>query len=815
MASNPGLLISEIFTNPSGDDSPFEYVELIATQAINFSATPYSVVFANNGTANSNGWIAGGNITYGFSITSGSVNPGDVVYVGGSSMSPTGTKLRTINTGNTAGDRFGNAATVGVLGNGGNNADGVAVFNVNINNLTSSTIPVDALFFGTGTGNAVVSGGSAGYQLPVNDRYNGGKLESNSYLAPDPAANQAILATGTFNTSTNTFTTSRNWNLGSATATSAITLNSNASGATPTIQEATTTTLVNLNTTTGAVSGVINDPTDPARTLGIDFILADADTPIGNLTVTATSSNQSVVANANLTLTGTGANRNLKINPTGVGLADITVTVSDGTNNSSYTINYAASAASVTPATSRFLTGTSDASTAIAIDSNFMLVGDDENQVIRVYDRQNSGLPVASFDFTSSLGLTDISDGIPREVDIEASTRIGNRIYWLGSLSNSASGNSRPNRNRLFATDVSGTGATTNLTYIGRYDNLRANLISWGDANGYNFTASAATGKIPEDSNLDGFNVEGLTIAPNGTTAYVAFRAPNVPTSNRTRALIAPINNFTDLVTGSATTANIGSPIELDLGGRGIRSIERNSNGQYLIIAGPADSATGTAPKDFRLYTWTGNPTDAPVLSPANLTALQAGGSFESIVEVPNNLTGTSQIQLLVDNGDNIWYNNGTASKELAERNFQKFRSDIVTINSTSVINGTLGRDTLTGTSGSDVITGSQGADNLTGGSGNDFFVYNSIRDAGDTITDFEVGIDKIVLTQLWTSLGLSVPDYSTATTQGYLGFSTSGGNTTILIDSDGSGSLRRPVPFIIASGVSQSDLANANNFVF
>ena len=204
------LIISEFLANPNGTDSPFEYVELIATQPIDFSLTPYAVVFSNNGNATANGWIAGGALTYGFSITSGAVSTGDVVYVGGSSMIPTGTKLRIINTGTTAGDRFGNANASGVLGNGGANADGVAVFNVNINAITNSTVPIDALFFGTGTGGAVVSSGSAGYQLPVNDKYTGGKLQTSSFfISGDPGNDELIKATGTFNTSSHTFTVAR------------------------------------------------------------------------------------------------------------------------------------------------------------------------------------------------------------------------------------------------------------------------------------------------------------------------------------------------------------------------------------------------------------------------------------------------------------------------------------------------------------------------------------------------------------------------------------------------------------------------------
>ena len=67
----------------------------------------------------------------------------------------------------------------------------------------------------------------------------------------------------------------------------------------------------------------------------------------------------------------------------------------------------AASAASNTPATTRFHTGSSDASAAIAIDENYMIVGDDEMNKLFVYNRKSPGLPITSFDFNGLLGLTD------------------------------------------------------------------------------------------------------------------------------------------------------------------------------------------------------------------------------------------------------------------------------------------------------------------------------------------------------------------------------------------------------------------------
>ncbi len=77
------LLISEFMANPNSTDGNTEWIELVATKSINFATTPYSVVVANNGAATASGWIAGGAVTYGFNISSGSVNAGDVVYVGG------------------------------------------------------------------------------------------------------------------------------------------------------------------------------------------------------------------------------------------------------------------------------------------------------------------------------------------------------------------------------------------------------------------------------------------------------------------------------------------------------------------------------------------------------------------------------------------------------------------------------------------------------------------------------------------------------------------------------------------------------------
>ncbi|WP_158589836.1 calcium-binding protein [Gemmobacter lutimaris] len=52
-------------------------------------------------------------------------------------------------------------------------------------------------------------------------------------------------------------------------------------------------------------------------------------------------------------------------------------------------------------------------------------------------------------------------------------------------------------------------------------------------------------------------------------------------------------------------------------------------------------------------------------------------------------------------------------------------------------LEGWAGADTIDGARGADRITGGAGKDRLTGGAGNDTFVYNTLNDNGDRITDF------------------------------------------------------------------------------
>ena len=107
----------------------------------------------------------------------------------------------------------------------------------------------------------------------------------------------------------------------------------------------------------------------------------------------------------------------------------------------------------------------------------------------------------------------------------------------------------------------------------------------------------------------------------------------------------------------------------------------------------------------------------------------------------------------------------------------------VLGLNLYKTLRGTSGRDTLIGTAGDDMLIGGAGADVLSGGAGSNVFVYESQRDAGDTIADFVPGKDRIQLDMLLASLGVSP---ATAFSNGVVKLVASGADTLLQIDADG-----------------------------
>jgi Protein of unknown function (DUF3616) len=295
------------------------------------------------------------------------------------------------------------------------------------------------------------------------------------------------------------------------------------------------------------------------------------------------------------------------------------------------------------------------------------VVADDESNTRRLYARNVSGPPVRTWDFSDALGTS-------KEIDIEAAARVGDTVYWTGSMSNNSDGDIKPDRSTLFSTAVTGSGADTQLTPGGYYPGLRQDLIDWDRANGdrYGFAAGAAAGQIPKE--IDGFNVEGLEFAPNSsTTAYLAFRAPLVPPADGGKALLVPVTDMDRLVVGSPSTvhATFGTPVTLDLGGLSVRDIRRNDAGQYLIVAGSWAADDNSSP--YALYRWDGVAGDAP----AKLLDLPTDdqGAWEAVVDVPDLTASGARAQLLTDDGADDLYGDGQQAKDLSHEEWQKDRA--------------------------------------------------------------------------------------------------------------------------------------------
>ena len=128
----------------------------------------------------------------------------------------------------------------------------------------------------------------------------------------------------------------------------------------------------------------------------------------------------------------------------------------------------------------------------------------------------------------------------------------------------------------------------------------------------------------------------------------------------------------------------------------------------------------------------------------------------------------------------------------------------IIGLNLYRTVIGTAGRDTLVGTAGDDLIVGGAGADTLTGGLGRNVFFYMSMRDAGDTITDFVPGKDRLDLDQLLASISVSK---NTAFSLGVVKLVASGVNTLVQIDADGTAGPGIARTLLTLSGVLPSQI--------
>jgi hypothetical protein len=278
--------------------------------------------------------------------------------------------------------------------------------------------------------------------------------------------------------------------------------------------------------------------------------------------------------------------------------------------------------------------GVCDASAAVALDSNHFVVAEDEIDNLIIY-RRGEPEPLAKVDIVDYLGNRKPT-GKVKEADIEGAARIGLRIYWIASHGRDKNAHVEETRWRFFATDIVETGSIPGVKPVAAppYKKLLQDMIAEQKLAPLGLAAAAE--KAPEDPG--GLNIEGLASTPEGQL-FIGFRNPRPGN----KAIILPLTN-PDMVTGGAKPT-FGEANLIDLGGRGVRSIERIGD-RYVIIAGPFDDGKGGSPgSDFAIFTWSGKTAETPRRVETNaLSTMRPEAVFEII--------GTNQVHILSDDGD-------------------------------------------------------------------------------------------------------------------------------------------------------------------
>jgi len=220
-------------------------------------------------------------------------------------------------------------------------------------------------------------------------------------------------------------------------------------------------------------------------------------------------------------------------------------------------------------------TGRCDASAFVAVGDDHILVADDEKKSLGLYP--TAGGAPTKVKVKDHVGVDD-------ETDLEGAAMIGDVAYFIGSHGRTGKGKPAPARSWLFALQP---GATPK--FVGRpFNGLQKALFGLPKVGK---TLAEAEKRAPK-SRDGGLNIEGLASTAKGEL-LIGFRNPLIDGE----ALVVTLSNPDDVLKGKP--AVVGAET-VDLGGRGIRSMERHGDG-YLIVAGPVASES-----EFAIYRWDG-----------------------------------------------------------------------------------------------------------------------------------------------------------------------------------------------------------------
>lgn len=288
--------------------------------------------------------------------------------------------------------------------------------------------------------------------------------------------------------------------------------------------------------------------------------------------------------------------------------------------------------------------GMCDASGSVAIDEHRFLVANDEDNILKVYSSEKSGEPLQSIDTNSYFTNNPDKD----EVDIEAVTQLNGILYWITSHGRNKNGKRKEERHQFFANEITNSSQPVLKQFGKSYTQLvLKDMLQETRLKKYNLKKAETI--VPKGKG--GLNIEGLTTTPEGEL-LIGFRNP-IPDG---KALLLPLKNPLELIKQNEdkVSASFGNPIEIDLEGLGIRSIEYwESYKVYLIVAGAYDSSD-----KFGLYWWSGNDEEKP--QKIEINDLPEKFRPESILFYPHQ---KNHFQLLSDDGEVTRINNTPCKK--------------------------------------------------------------------------------------------------------------------------------------------------------
>jgi hypothetical protein len=237
-----------------------------------------------------------------------------------------------------------------------------------------------------------------------------------------------------------------------------------------------------------------------------------------------------------------------------------------------------------------------------------------------------------------------------KEADLEGSAKLGSEIYWISSHGFHKNKEKKEMRRQFFATDAS-------FNLVGKsYQGMVEQILNQPWAKKYELRE--AVEKKPEE---DGLNIEALA-AWGADGVLIGLRSP----LSHHKAIAIPLENPREVVNGTAPP-RLAEPLEFDLKGLGIRSIEKVGDA-YWIVGGPKGAGEeetkkkSTAKKEaFKLFSWSGRRGDKPVFN----KNLAKGMNFEALFEM------NGKLWVLADDGQ--VKQNSIECKDLKEEE-RKFR---------------------------------------------------------------------------------------------------------------------------------------------